>query len=80
MNEVSFMPSGPKMFSWKYRSSLWPLTASTILPAQSMLIPYSHRSPGSNINGVVKAAFLHVMIPGVPVTFSYSPIAESQMS
>ena len=61
------MPRGWKIFSRKYWSSFAPLAFSTILPAQSMLIPYSHRSPGSNINGVVKAAFVHVIMPGVPV-------------
>ena len=67
LNAVSFIPSGPKMLSWKYRSSFWPLAASTILPAQSMLIPYSQRSPGSKSRGVVNAAFVQVMMPGVPV-------------
>ena len=62
------MPRGPKMFSRKYRSSFWPPAASTILPTQSMLIPYSHRSPGSNISGVVSALFVQVVTPGVPVT------------
>ena len=64
---MSFMPSGPRMFCCKYASSFWPEAASTILPAQSMLIPYSQRSPGSKSSGVVSAAFVHVVMPGVLV-------------
>ncbi len=59
------------MCSWKYRSSFWPLAASTILPAQSMLMPYSQRSPGSNRSGVVSAALAQVVMPGVPVAVWY---------
>ena len=32
-----------------------------------MLIPYSQRSPGSKSSGVVSAAFVHVVMPGVLV-------------
>jgi len=32
-----------------------------------MLMPYSHRSPASNSSGVVRAAFVQVVMPGVPV-------------
>ena len=69
-----------ELFRWAQKSSLWPLTASTILPIQSMLIPYSHRSPGSNRSGVVKAAFAHVVMPGVLVTLWYWAISGRQSS
>jgi hypothetical protein len=36
-----------------------------------MLIPYCHRSPGSNISGVVSAAFAQLVMPGVPVAVWY---------
>src|ERR1700730_14691169 len=39
LNAVSFMPSGPNRFSPKYVPSVWPLTRSTALPIQSMLMP-----------------------------------------
>ena len=65
LNDVSFIPSGPSTFCCKYASSFWPEAASTILPAQSMLMPYSHRSPGSKSSGVVSAAFVQVVMPGV---------------
>jgi hypothetical protein len=68
LNDVSFMPSGPSTFCCKYASSFWPDTFSTILPTQSMLMPYSQPSPGSNSSGVVSAAFVHVVMPGVFVT------------
>ncbi len=68
------------MLSWKYRSSFWPLTASTIFPAQSMPMPYSHRSPGSKSRGVVNAAFVQVVIPGVPVAVWYWAISGAQIS
>ena len=60
------MPSGPNRFSLKYSPSFLPLTVSTILPAKSMLIPYSQRSPGSNINGIFKESFLQAPMPGSP--------------
>ena len=80
LNAVSFIPSGPVMCSWKYRSSFWPLAASTILPAQSMLMPYSQRSPGSNRSGVVSAALAQVVMPGVPVVSWYLAISGCQIS
>ncbi len=46
---------------------VWPLTASTMRAAQSMLMPYSQRSPGSNTSGCSIAARLQLMMPGVPV-------------
>src|SRR5918993_5237758 len=45
---VSFMPSGSKMRSANSSPSRLPLTPSTTLPTQSMFLPYSQRSPGSN--------------------------------
>ena len=45
-----------------------------------MLIPYSHRSPGSNIRGVVNAAFVQLVIPGVPVAVWYWMIPWFQIS
>ncbi|MGH7410536.1 MAG: S1C family serine protease [Candidatus Methylomirabilis sp.] len=39
-----------------------------ILPAQSMPLPYSQRSPGSNNTGVINAAFPQLKILGAPVT------------
>ena len=60
------MPSGSNKLSFMYAPSVWPLTASTILPAQSMLMPYSQRSPGSNNSGSVSALFLHSVTLGMP--------------
>ena len=62
---MSFIPSGPRTFCCKYASSFCPEAASTILPTQSILMPYSQPSPGSKSSGVVSAAFVHVVIPGV---------------
>ena len=46
------MPSGASTFSVMYCAKVWPETASTALPAQSIEMPYSHFSPGSNTSGV----------------------------
>jgi hypothetical protein len=62
-NPVSRMASGSKMLSRMYLES-WPLTVSTMRPAQSMLMPYSQRSPGSNAGGAFSAASLPDMIVG----------------
>ena len=64
LNAVSLMPSGSKRFSFMTTPSFFPLTASTALPTKSMLMPYSHRSPGSKRSGVRKAAFWQPVIPG----------------
>ena len=48
-----------------YRPSFSPDTASIALPTQSMLMPYSQRLPGSNSKGIVSAAFVQEMIPGI---------------
>ena len=45
------MPSGRRIFCWKYASRLMPLMASTRRPAQSMPCPYCQRAPGSNSSG-----------------------------
>ena len=45
------MPSGANSSSCITWPSLRPVTASTILPAQSMPIPYCQRAPGSNSSG-----------------------------
>lgn len=45
--------------------------ASIALPTKSILMPYSQRVPGSLASGVVSAAFLQVVIAGVPVAFSH---------
>jgi len=45
-----------------------------------MLIPYSHRSPGSNNKGVVSAAFVQVVMPGVLVALWYCAISGRQIS
>ena len=60
------MPSGAKILSRKYASSGWPLVASTRRPTQSMLMPYSQRSPGSKISGVRMDATLPVAREGMP--------------
>ena len=36
------------------------------LPTQSMLMPYSQRSPGSKASGRVSALFSQVVMPGMP--------------
>jgi hypothetical protein len=56
-----------------------PLTASTALPTQSMLMPYSQRSPGSDASGMVSALFSQVVMPGMPARSMYCPIAAFQM-
>lgn len=43
-----------------------PVIPSTTSPAQSMLVPYSHRVPGSNSSGVRREAIDAVMILGCP--------------
>jgi len=45
-----------------------------------MLIPYSHLSPGSNSSGVVSAALVHVVMPGVLVMLWYCAISGRQIS
>jgi len=63
---VSFIPSG-----WNTRSAMTspnrrPVIASTTRPAQSMLEPYSHCSPGSNSSGVRRASCEQVSTLGCP--------------
>ncbi len=60
------MPNGSKIRSCITWPSRWPVTASTTWPAQSMLLPYSHRSPGSNSRGVLSDALLAVRTLGCP--------------
>jgi len=74
------MPSGPRMLSRMYWPSRCPLTASTILPAQSMLMPYSQRSPGSNSRGRFSALSWQLMMPGTSIASMYLPISGFQMS
>src|SRR6478736_7429496 len=45
-----------------------------------MLMPYSQRSPGSNASGVVRAAFLQLMMPGRLAAFTYWAVSASQRS
>ena len=61
------MPSGSKMRwrSWDSRSC--PETASITWPSQSVLIPYSHFTPGSSTSGTLIAATLPSSGVGVPV-------------
>ena len=40
--------------------------SSTTWPHQSMLLPYSHLSPGSKSSGVMIDAFVHVVTLGCP--------------
>jgi hypothetical protein len=65
-NAVLSMPSGSSRLSVRYAPSFWPLTATTIFPAQSMSMPYSQRSPGSNSSGSVSALFLQPVTLGIP--------------
>src|SRR5215470_8079762 len=60
------MPSGAKILSRKYALSAWPLTDSTRRPAQSMLMLYSHLSPGSKTSGMRSAATLPVAVEDIP--------------
>ena len=60
------MPRGAKIFSRKYTSSVCPLSDSTRRPAQSMLTPYSHLSPGSKTSGMRIDATLPVAVEGIP--------------
>ena len=43
-------------------------------------MPYCHRSPGSKSSGVVSAAFVQVVMPGVPVASWYFAISGLQIS
>ena len=45
-----------------------------------MLMPYSQPSPGSKSRGVVSAAFVHVVMPGVFVAVWYRAISVRQIS
>ena len=68
MKLVSCIPSGSRMFFWKYCSSVKPLTVSTSRPLQSALVPYCQREPGSNISGVSGATVPSGML--TPLSFS----------
>jgi hypothetical protein len=61
---MSWMPSGSKIRRWKTSPRRLPVMLSITCPAQSMLVPYSQRSPGSNSNGVISAALDAVMTLG----------------
>ena len=65
-NAVSSMPSGLKIRSFMTSPSRLPVIPSTTWPAQSMLEPYSHCSPGSNSSGVQIEACEAVMTLGCP--------------
>ena len=53
-----------------YSPRRMPLTASTIFPAQSMPMPYSQRSPGSNRSGMRSATFLPEPARGRSMAFA----------
>ena len=65
-NAMSVMPSWLKMRSCITSPSRLPRMPSTTWPAQSMLVPYSHFSPGSNSSGVISACFDEVITEGWP--------------
>src|SRR5258708_8515085 len=63
---MSSMPSGAKIRSLITSPRRLPRMLSTTWPAQSMLLPYSHLSPGSNNSGVISDAFEQVTTLGWP--------------
>ena len=64
------MPSGAKIRSRITSPSRLPVMPSTTWPAQSMLLPYSQSSPGSNRSGDLSAAFEEVMTLGWPCSLA----------
>ena len=54
------------------------MTASTTLPSQSMLMPYSNFVPGSATNGALNASAEPGTTFGMPVTFSYLTMSAFQ--
>ncbi len=65
---VSGILSGANRRSRNTVSRSWPVTASTIRPAQSMPMPYCQRVPGSKVSGAVRPASLPVRGAGRPVS------------
>lgn len=66
VNAVESIPSGANT-SWAITSpSRFPVIPSTTWPHQSMLLPYSHRVPGSKSSGVLSAALDAVITLGCP--------------
>jgi len=63
---ISSMPSGAKIRSTITSPRRLPRMLSTTCPHQSMLLPYSHLSPGSNSSGVISDAFEQVITLGWP--------------
>src|SRR5258708_38111825 len=63
---MSSMPSGAKIRSLITSPRRLPRMLSTTWPAQSMLLTYSHLSPGSNNSGVISDAFGQVTTLGWP--------------
>jgi hypothetical protein len=58
------------MFSSTKSASDAPLTASTTRPSQSVLMPYSKRSPGSKSSGDLNTSALPGRTFGTPVICS----------
>jgi hypothetical protein len=67
---AKFDPGPIALASLGREQRVTPLTASTTLPSQSVLIPYSNFVPGSATNGAVKMTFEPDDTLGVPVTDS----------
>ena len=63
VNAVSAMPSGSKTRSRMTSPRRRPVIPSTTCPSQSMLLPYSQRSPGSNSSGVMSDRRVAVAVP-----------------
>jgi len=59
-------------------SSVTPLAASTTLPSQSVLMPYSNRVPGSATSGAWKITLNPESTFGMPVTDSQRTRSEFQ--
>ena len=70
-NIVSLMPSGVVMLSRITTSRVVPATDSTTFPSQSVLMPYSNRSPGCEVMGALNASADPGTTLGMPVADSY---------
>ena len=66
VKDVVSMPRGPRIRSCMTSPRRLPVIPSSTWPAQSMLDPYSHRSPGSKISGVEIDLCDAVMTLGYP--------------
>ena len=80
---VESMPRGPRIRSANTSPSRLPVMPSTTRPAQSMLEPYSHCSPGSKSRGVSIEAYEASTTHGWPCSLAslvYVSLKKSYVS